>query len=149
MTVKCTSKASHLTLRENGTEDSQLERIYEIIALGGKITMKQILEIYIYKWGDIDYSSISARCNYLKGNEEKGIPQRIFEVGTGKCPVSGRTVNLLSATKEKSLGEWSAYVEKGKGRDEQIARYNTAPESMKKQIASHMRTLTAIREASE
>ena len=145
MTVKCTSKASHLTIRENGTEDSQLERIYEIIALGGKITMKQILEIYIYKWGDIDYSSISARCNYLKGNEEKGIPQRIFEVGTGKCPVSGRTVNLLSATKEKGLGQWQAWVEMGKDKKEQLARFAVVPESMKKQVQSHMKTVIALK----
>jgi len=145
MTVKCTSKTSYRKTKESGQESTQAEKIFNIIDLGGKLTMQQILSIYRGKWGDIEYTSISARCKYLKGDDELGIPARIFEVGTGKCPISGKTVNLLSSTKEKGFGEYQAWVEGGKTKKEQLARFAKVPDHMKKRVQSHMKTVIALK----
>jgi hypothetical protein len=45
-----------------------------------------------------------------------------------------------------SLGRWNAYVGDGKTKDIQLARYAEAPDSIKKQVASHMRLVVKLKE---
>jgi len=41
-------------------------------------------------------------------------------------------------------GQWNAYVEAGKTREEQGERYKEAPEEFQAGIASHMRVIKAV-----
>lgn len=145
MTAKATSKASLREEKENGNVMSQEDKILGIISIGGDWSLKEIKAAYIAKWGDIETSSVSARCNTLKGDEYRNIPAKIFEVGTRKCSISGKVINCLAVERQKGLGEYQAWVEGGKTKDEQLARYNSAPNHMKKQIASHMKTVIQLR----
>lgn len=138
--TRATSKASLLEERETGRVLSQEDKILEIISIGGDWSLKEIKAAYTAKWGDIETSSVSARCNSLKDPDNP----KIFEVTTRKCSISGKVINALSATKEQSLGVWQAFVEGGKTKKEQLARYEKAPKHMKKQISSHMKTIIAL-----
>lgn len=138
-----TSKASLLDEKAKGNVSTQEDKILDIISIGGDWSLKEIKAAYTAKWGDIETSSVSARCHSLKDPDDP----KIFEVATRKCAISGKVINALSATKRENLGVWQAFVEGGKDKAEQIARYRTAPEAMKPQIRGHMETLTAIREA--
>lgn len=89
--TRATSKASHLTLRENGTESTQAEKILAIIELGGTLSMQELMKIYRGKHGNIELSSISARCNKLK---EEG---KIIEAPPRKCAITEKTINPLTA----------------------------------------------------
>lgn len=93
MSVKCTSKASYLDIKEQGTDKTQAEKILEIIELGGTLSMQELMKIYRGKWGNIELSSVSARCNKLK---EEG---KIIEAPPRRCEISGKTVNPLTANK--------------------------------------------------
>jgi len=44
----------------------------------------------------------------------------------------------------RGQGQWNAYVEAGKTREEQGERYNEAPEEFRLGIASHMRTVKDV-----
>lgn len=87
--TRCTSTASYREIREDGTELSQSEKILEIISIGGTFSLQEIMAIYRGKYGNIELSSVSARCNKLK---EEG---KIIEGKTRKCAVSGKTINEL------------------------------------------------------
>ena len=137
--TRCTSISSHRETRESGQESTQAEKILEIISLGGNLSLQEIMGIYRYKWSNIELSSVSARVNKLKA---EGL---VFEAGTRKCSISDKIINSLSAAKEKGLGEYQAWVEAGKTKDEQLARYEKAPKHMQKNIASHMKTVQALR----
>lgn len=139
MTSRATSKAAFLEERETGRIATQEDKILDIISLGGSLSLQEIMQIYRGKHGNIELSSVSARCNKLKDSE------LIFEAHPRKCSISGKTINPLMTKREKSLGEYQAWVEAGKTKDEQLARYRQAPEHMKKQISSHMKTVIALR----
>jgi len=91
--TRATSKASLLEERETGRVMSQEDKILEIISIGGDWSLKEIKAAFTAKWGDIETSSVSARCHSLK---EGG---KIFEQTPRKCAVSGKTINPLSANK--------------------------------------------------
>ncbi len=93
MTAKCTSKASYREIREDGTELSQSDKILGIIQLGGDLSMQEIMKIYRGNWGNIELSSVSARCSKLK---EEG---KVVESSPRKCAITGKTVNPLTANK--------------------------------------------------
>jgi hypothetical protein len=42
-------------------------------------------------------------------------------------------------------GQWNAYVEAGKTREQQGERYKEAPEEFQSGIASHMRVIDAVK----
>jgi len=135
---RATSKAAYREEKENGHVSTQEEKILEIISLGGNLSLQEIMQIYRGKWSNIELSSVSARCNKLKADD------RIFEGNPRKCSVTGKTINPLSIERQKGLGEYQAWVEGGKTKKEQLARYAKAPEHMKKQISSHMKTVIAL-----
>ncbi len=89
-----TSKASYQETKESGQESTQVEKIYDIIALGLNISMQEIMKVYRGKWGNIELSSVSARCNKLK---EDGL---IFESSPRKCAITNKTINPLTAKRE-------------------------------------------------
>lgn len=95
MTVKCISKAAYLEEKMTGKVMSQEDKILEIIAIGGDWSLKEIKAAYTAKWGDIETSSVSARCNALKDPSNP----KIFEVRTRKCSISDKVINALSAIK--------------------------------------------------
>jgi len=136
-----TSKASFLEEKEKGHVSTQEEKILEIISLGGNLSLQEIMQIYRGKWSNIELSSVSARCNKLKADD------KIFEGNPRKCSVTGKTINPLYAERQKGLGEYQAWVEGGKTKKEQLARYEKAPNHMKERIASHMKTIQALQAA--
>ena len=138
--TRCTSKAAFLEEKERGNIASQDERILELMSIGGTFSMQEILAMYRDKHGDIEYTSISRSCTNLKKAE------KIFEVGTRKCSKTNKTINELSLTKNKyGYGEYQAWVEAGKTKDEQRARFERVPEHMKKRVNRHMKTVIALR----
>lgn len=90
---RATSKASYRTTRESGQELSQSDKILGIIQLGGDLSLQEIMKIYRGNWGNIELSSVSARCNKLKEEE------KIIEAAPRKCAITGKTVNPLTAKK--------------------------------------------------
>lgn len=137
--TRCTSKAAYLEEKENGNVLTQEEKILEIISIGGDWSLKEIKAAFSAKYGDIETSSVSGRANKLKADG------KIFEVATRKCSISNKVINALAIERQKSLGEYQAWVEGGKTKKEQLARYDKAPNHMKPQIASHMKTVQALR----
>lgn len=138
--TRCTSKASLLDEKAKGNLETQESNVLEIMSIGGTFSRQEILKIYRGKYGDIEYTSISRCCTNLKDSEQ------IFEVGTRKCSVTDKTINELSLTKNKySLGEYQAWVEMGKTKDEQLARFKRVPEHMKSKVQSHMKTVIALK----
>ena len=91
--TRATSKASYRTTRESGQELSQSDKILGIIQLGDDLSLQEIMKIYRGNWGNIELSSVSARCNKLKEEE------KIFEASPRKCAITGKTVNPLTAKK--------------------------------------------------
>ena len=91
--VKTTSKASYRETKESGQELSQSDKILGIIQLDGDLSLQEIMKIYRGNWGNIELSSVSARCNKLK---EEG---KIFEAPPRKCSITDKTVNPLTAKK--------------------------------------------------
>ena len=138
---RATSKASLLEERERGNISTQEGKILEIISLGGSLSLQEIMQIYRGKHGNIELSSVSARCNKLKAG---GL---ILEGNPRPCSITHKTINPLTIEREKGLGEYQAWVEGGKGKKEQLARYNKAPKHMQKQISNHMKTIIALQEA--
>ena len=92
---RATSKASYIEERETGRVMSQEDKILDIIAIGGDWSLKEIKAAYTAKWGEIETSSVSARCNSLKDPDNP----KIFEVRTRKCSISDKVINALSAIK--------------------------------------------------
>lgn len=45
----------------------------------------------------------------------------------------------------KSLGEWNAFVEAGKSKEDQLERLEEAPDEYRKDIIRHMRTVRDIK----
>ena len=90
---RATSKASYRTTRESGQELSQSDKILGIIQLGGDLSLQEIMKIYRGNWGNIELSSVSARCNKLK---EEG---KITEANPRKCSITEKTVNPLTVNK--------------------------------------------------
>ena len=91
--IKCTSKASYREIKEDGSEFSQSDKILGIIQLGGDLSLQEIMKIYRGNWGNIELSSVSARCNNLKKEN------KIFEALPRKCSITDKTVNPLTAKK--------------------------------------------------
>ena len=91
--MKATSKASYREIKESGTEMSQSDKILEIINIGGTLSMQELMAIYRGKYGNIELSSISARCNQLKADG------KIIEASPRKCSISDKTINPLTANK--------------------------------------------------
>ena len=91
--TKATSKASYREEKENGNVMSQENKILEIISIGGDWSLQEIMAAYRAKWGNIELSSVSARCNKLKEEE------KIFEASPRKCSITDKTVNPLTAKK--------------------------------------------------
>jgi len=137
--VRSTSKASFREEKELGHISSQEDRVKSIMSVGGTFSRQEILKIYRGKYGEIEYTSISRCCTNLKDTDE------IFEVGTRKCGVTNKTINELSLTKNKySLGEYQAWTEAGKTKNEQLARFERVPKHMQKQVSNHMKTVIAL-----
>ena len=90
---RATSKASYREIKESGEELTQLEKILGIIQLGGDLSLQEVMKIYRGNWGNIELSSVSARCNKLK---EEG---KIFEASPRKCAITDKTINPLTANK--------------------------------------------------
>ena len=90
---RATSKASYRETKESGSELSQADKILGIIQLGGDFSLQEIMKIYRGNWGNIELSSVSARCNKLKEEE------KIFETSPRKCAITDKTVNPLTAKK--------------------------------------------------
>jgi len=134
-----TSKSAYLDIKESGAEMSQESKILEIISIGGSWSLQEILAAYRAKYGKIELSSVSARCNKLKADG------KIFEGSPRKCGITDKTINPLMAERQKGLGEWNSWVEGGKDKAEQLARYHQAPEHMRPQIASHMKTVQLLK----
>ena len=88
---RCTSKAAHLEERATGRVMSQEDKILEIISIGGDWSLQEIMAAYRAKWGNIELSSVSARCNKLK---EEG---KIIEASPRKCAITDKTINPLTA----------------------------------------------------
>ena len=140
MANRPTSKASLLDEKEKGHLISQEERVLEIMSIGGTFSRQEILALYRGKHGEIEYTSISRCCTNLKDDG------KIFEVGTRKCSVTDKTINELSLVKNKyGYGEYQAWVEAGKTKKEQLARFKRVPEHMKKRVQSHMKTVIALK----
>lgn len=137
--TRATSKASFLEEKEKGNTLSQEDRILEIISLGGDISLQEIMAIYRGKHGNIELSSVSARCNKLKADD------KVFEGSPRKCAISGKTINPLYAERQRTMGEWNAYVEKGKTKEERNVRLNAVPENMKEQVKAHVVTCFKLR----
>lgn len=91
--TRCTSKASYQKIKESGSELSQEDKILEIISIGGDWSLQEIMAAYRAKWGNIELSSVSARCNKLK---EEG---KVFEAAPRKCSITEKTINPLIAKK--------------------------------------------------
>lgn len=91
--TRSTSKASYLETRESGQESTQSDKILEIISLGGNLSLQEIMQIYRGKHGNIELSSVSARCNKLKAGG------KIIEAEPRKCSLTDKTVNPLTANK--------------------------------------------------
>ena len=89
MASRATSKASYRETKETN-ELSQADKILEIISLGGNLSMQEIMTIYRGKHGNIELSSVSARCNKLK---EEG---KVKEDSPRPCSISGKTINPLT-----------------------------------------------------
>lgn len=60
---------------------------------GGTLSMQELMKIYRGKWGNIELSSVSARCNKLK---EDG---KIIEAKPRRCAITDKTINPLTANK--------------------------------------------------
>jgi hypothetical protein len=102
MTTRATSKAALLEERERGNISTQEEKILEIISLGGNLSLQEIMSIYRGKHGNIELSSVSARCNKLKADG------KIKEDKPRHCSISDKTINPLTAntcTHEKYKGD--------------------------------------------
>ena len=84
--TRATSKASYLETKEKGQELTQAGKLLEMISLGGDWSMQELMEAYRAKWGNIELSSVSARCNKLKNDGE------IIEGHPRKCAISGKII---------------------------------------------------------
>ena len=91
--TKATSKASYREEKENGNVMSQENKILEIISIGGDWSLQEIMAAYRAKWGNIELSSVSARCNKLK--EEN----KIIEIDPRKFSITEKTINPLTVNK--------------------------------------------------
>lgn len=89
--TRSTSQASYKEAKESGSEMSQADKILEIISIGGDWSLQEIMAAYRAKWGNIELSSVSARCNKLK---EEG---KIIEASPRKCAITDKTINPLTA----------------------------------------------------
>ena len=89
--TRCTSKASLLDEKAKGNLETQESKIFDIINLGGNLSLQEIMQIYRGKHGNIELSSVSARCNKLK---EEG---KIKEDPPRACSITGKTINPLTA----------------------------------------------------
>jgi len=136
--TRATSKASLLSEKEKGNTTSQEGKILEIIALGGNLSLQEIMQIYRGKWKNIELSSVSARCNKLKADG------KIFEGRPRKCSLTDKTINPLTIERKKGVGEYQAWVEGGKDKNEQLARYARVPKHLQAKVASHMRLVVKL-----
>jgi len=89
-----TSKAAYLEVKESGKEARQADKILAIITRLGSASLQEIMAEYRRDWGNIELSSVSARCNKLK--EE----QIIRESDVRKCSITNISVNVLSVWPE-------------------------------------------------
>ena len=89
--TRCTSKASLLDEKAKGNVSTQEDKIFDIINLGGNLSLQEIMQIYRGKHGNIELSSVSARCNKLKADG------KVFEDKPRKCAVTDKAINPLTA----------------------------------------------------
>ncbi len=86
--IRQTSVDSYSEVKQT-CELSQSEKIKVIISEYEGISMSEILRAYRSRYGAIELSSVSARCNKLKKDGE------IEERSTRPCTVSGKNVHIL------------------------------------------------------
>jgi len=91
--TKCTSKAAYLEERQTGRVLSQEEKILDIINVDRDFSLQEIMAVYRDKHGNIELSSVAARCNSLKKDK------KIFEGDPRKCSLTKKRINPLSANK--------------------------------------------------
>ena len=137
--TRCTSKASLLDENAKGHVSTQEDKIFDIINLGGNLSLQEIMQIYRGKHGNIELSSVSARCNKLKADG------KVFEGNPRPCAITEKTINPLYTKRERTMGEWNAYVEKGKTKEERNLRLNAVPAHMKEQVKGHVVTCFKLR----
>lgn len=137
--TKCTSKASYNETKESGQESTQSEKILDIISIGGSWSMQEVMAAYRAEWGSIELSSVSARINKLKADS------KVIEGKTRKCSISGKIINSLSIERQRTMGEFNAYVERGKSKEERNLRLNAVPSHMKAQVRNHVETVFKLK----
>jgi len=86
---RCTSKASYIELKESGAELTQAAKILGIIRTGYSMSLQEIMQRYREIYGNIELSSVSARCKKLKDDKQ------VIEDSPRKCNITEKTVNPL------------------------------------------------------
>ena len=88
--TRCTSKAAYLTVREDGRELTQAQKIYDIIGRRANMSLSEIQQEYENRHSiRIDKGTVSARVNKMKSEDVDAVAEDLPR----KCLITGKTVN--------------------------------------------------------